>query len=203
MTHLIGPHRGPGKGHRKAAWVRVCLLTVAFAAVLLAAVACLRAPVDVRLPADFQIVVYQGAEELGGQTVAFSSLFNKSKPVVLNFWAGLCPPCRAEMPAFQRVYQDHRNDIIMFGLDVGAYTLLGTPADAKALLQELEVTYPAGTLMPTTTDGVQVLASYEVQGMPTTVFMASDGRVYKTWVGILTEAKLNELVEGLLAFSKT
>ncbi len=183
--------------------MRVCLLTVASVVVLLAAVACLGATKALKLPADFQIAVYQGAEELGGQTVAFSSLFNKGKPVVLNFWAGLCPPCRAEMPAFQRVYQEHRNDLILFGLDVGAYTLLGTSAEAKALLQELQVTYPAGTLTPGTANGAEVLASYEVQGMPTTVFLASDGRVYKTWVGPLTEAKLKELVEGLLAFSKT
>ena len=203
MTHLMGAQQAPNKNHSRGTWARVCLLAVASAALLLTAVACLRTTKALQLPADFQIVVYQGAEELGGQTVAFSSLFNKGKPVVLNFWAGLCPPCRAEMPGFQRVYQEHQQEIIMFGLDVGAYTLLGTSSDAKALLQELQVTYPAGTLTPGTANGAEVLASYEVQGMPTTVFLAPDGRVYKTWVGAITEAKLKELVEGLLAFSRT
>ncbi|MSQ40754.1 MAG: TlpA family protein disulfide reductase [Dehalococcoidia bacterium] len=202
MTHFMGTYPAQGRGPRGATWIRVGLLTVVLAAVLLAAVACLGATKALQLPADFQIAVYQGAEEMGGQTVAFASLFNKGKPVVLNFWAGLCPPCRVEMPAFQRVYEGHRNDLILFGLDVGVATFLGTQADAKALLQELQVTFPVGTLMPGTANGVEVLASYEVQGIPTTVFLASDGRVYRTWVGPLNEAKLNELVEGLLAFSE-
>ena len=155
----------------------------------------------VSLPADFRITAYQGAEELGGETLLFSSLFNKGKPVVLNFWAGLCPPCRQEMPAFQRVYQRYRGKIVLFGLDVGPYTLLGSSADTQALLKELSVTYPAGALAPGTTTGFQVLAAYEVQGMPTTVFLTAEGRIFKTWVGLMEEGQLRKTVEDLLALS--
>jgi thiol-disulfide isomerase/thioredoxin len=37
--------------------------------------------------------------------------------VALNFWAGQCPPCRAEMPAFQRVYDRHSDDFLLVGVD--------------------------------------------------------------------------------------
>jgi thiol-disulfide isomerase/thioredoxin len=53
-----------------------------------------------QLPADFVVLVYQGQDELGGSEVQFSELLAEGKPVVLNMWAGLCPPCRLEMPDF-------------------------------------------------------------------------------------------------------
>ena len=63
---------------------------------------------------DFEFVVYQGEEELGGSDLSFSQIFDQGKPVVLNFWAGQCPPCRAEMPGFQEVYNQYQGDFILF-----------------------------------------------------------------------------------------
>ena len=70
-------------------------------------------PGELPIP-DFEIDVYQGAETLGGSALLLSDLFAQGKPVVLNFWAGLCPPCRAEMPDLQEVYQEHKGDILLF-----------------------------------------------------------------------------------------
>ena len=58
------------------------------------------------------------------------------KPVVLNFWAGLCPPCRAEMPDLQRVNDRFGDRVLLFGLDVGPFVLLGSREDGKELLEE-------------------------------------------------------------------
>ena len=47
------------------------------------------------MASDFEIVAYTGQETLGGDEINFISLLDQGKPIILNFWAGNCPPCRA------------------------------------------------------------------------------------------------------------
>lgn len=148
------------------------------------------------LPAGFPITMYQGAGYQDGDEVMFSELLADGKPVVLNFWAGLCPPCRLEMPDLQSVSDTYQDRILMFGLDVGPFTGLGTNEDGRALLEELAITYPAGT-----TSNPNIVREYEILGMPTTYFITPDGTVHEAWTGLLTADKLTELVEDLLAAS--
>jgi len=149
---------------------------------------------------DIKITVYQGEEVLGGKEVWLSSLFSRNsgegKPVVLNFWAGACPPCRVEMPDLQEVHEEYKERIILIGLDVGPFLGLGSREQGQALLKELEVTYPAGT----TFDG-EVVRAYNVLGMPSTYFIKPNGERVRTWTGLLNKKKLTELVEELLAAS--
>ncbi len=145
---------------------------------------------------DFQISVYQGEQMLGGKEVKFSQLFGKGKPVVLNFYAGLCPPCRLEMPDLQSAYKQYQDKILLFGLDVGPFVGLGSRDDGRALLRELAITYPAGTTFDS-----GVVRAYQVLGMPTTYFISPKGEVVQKWTGLLTRAKFTELVEALLAAS--
>ncbi len=148
------------------------------------------------LPTDFPITIYQGAGYQDGDEVMFSELLAQGQPVVLNFWAGLCPPCRLEMPDLQAVSDVYQGQALLFGLDVGPFTGLGTNEDGRALLQELGITYPAGT-----TTNQNVVREYQILGMPTTYFITPDGNIQETWTGLLTEAKLTELVEALLTAS--
>jgi len=145
---------------------------------------------------DFEITVYQGADVLGGEKIMFSQLLTQGKPVVLNFWAGLCPPCRAEMPDLQKVHEEYQGRVLLFGLDVGPFVGLGSRKDGQALLEELKVTYPAGT-----TFDANVVREYQILGMPTTVFIQPNGEVVSNWAGLLTKDKVTELVEELLAAS--
>lgn len=147
--------------------------------------------------ADFEISVYQGSETLGGQQVTLADVLGQGKPVVLNLWAGLCPPCRLEMPDFEEVNRTLGDRVILFGLDVGPFTNLGTNENGLELLQTLGVTYPAGT-----TGDADVVRKYRLVGMPTTYFITPDGEIIRQWTGLLTEDKLTELVEELISFSE-
>jgi thiol-disulfide isomerase/thioredoxin len=151
-----------------------------------------------QLPADFQISVYQGEETLGGQEINFSELVGRGQPVVLNAWAGLCPPCRLEMPDFQEVHDDFEGRILLLGLDIGPFTNLGTSENGRALVQELGVTYPIGT-----TPNVEVVRAYKLIGMPTTYFIKPNGEVHRQWTGLLTKDKLTELVQELIEASNS
>ena len=146
-----------------------------------------------KLVSDFELIVYQGQAELGGDIVRFRDLLSQGKPVVLNFWAGLCPPCRVEMPDLQEIYEGYGDRILLLGLDVGPFVGLGSQADGQALLVELGVTFPAGT----TTDD-NVVRDYALLGMPTTYFISPEGELIETWTGLLTKGKMVELVEQLL-----
>ena len=90
---------------------------------------------------DFGFSIFQGIEEVGFHDGNLARL--EGKPLVLNFWAGLCPPCRAEMPQFQVFYEEFKDQIQLVGIDIGVFTGLGSQ-NAAALLRELGVTYPAG-----------------------------------------------------------
>lgn len=141
---------------------------------------------------DFPFVLYQGSDRFGGREPRVNALLTDGKPLVLNFWGGLCPPCRSELPEFQQVYEQYGDRVAFFGLDVGQYTGLGSPDDAKKLLRELNITYPAGT-----TDIKEVLHAYEVRGLPTTFFINAEGKIVERWSGQLSGDKLAELVAGL------
>ena len=154
------------------------------------------ATADLPQVGDFEIIAYQRTAELGGERVQLSAVLAQGKPVVLNFWAGLCPPCRAEMPEFQEVYDEFSDRILLIGIDLGPFTGLGSTDQGRALLEELKVTYPAGT-----TEDASVVSRFQVLGMPTTLFVTPDGGVTDKWTGILTRDKLTELTEELLAAS--
>lgn len=145
---------------------------------------------------DFPLVLYQGADQFGGREPRVNALLTDGRPLVLNFWGGLCPPCRSELPEFQKVYEQYGDRVAFFGLDMGQYTGLGSPDDARKLLRELNITYPAGT-----TEIKEVLYAYEVRGLPTTFFINAEGKIVQRWSGQLSGDKLAELVAGLLSGS--
>ena len=134
---------------------------------------------------DFELVAYTGQETLGGDEVNFVRLLDQGKPIILNFWAGLCPPCRAEMPGFQRLYDAEGDDFILVGVDVGPFTGLGSHQDAVQFLREFGITYPTGFAVDSTP-----VRKYGVQAMPTTVFITPEGEITRNWQGFLSEDNL-------------
>ena len=142
---------------------------------------------------DIEISAYQGQDALGGEDTTLSAVVGQGKPVVLNFWAALCPPCRAELPEFERVHHERGDEVTILGIDIGPQQFLGTREEGQALLAELGVSFPAGT-----TFDDSVVRGFEVFSMPTTFFIAADGSVMRKWSGILDEENLNDLIDELL-----
>ena len=147
---------------------------------------------DKETAADFPIMVSQGQDILGGEQVGMASLLGE-RPIILNFWAAECPPCRAELPEFQSFYDEHKDDVLVLGVDLGQFTNQGTPNQGRELLAELGVTFPAGY-----TEDSDVLPKYKVLGLPTTVFINSDGSIHNKWTGALNEEVLIEKTEEML-----
>jgi thiol-disulfide isomerase/thioredoxin len=131
---------------------------------------------------NFPIVAYRGADVLGADELDFSQLLGTGTPVVLNFWAGQCPPCRAEMPAFQAVYDRHADDFLLVGVDIGPFIGLGTRESAIELLDELDISYPTAYALD-----ARAVQDNEVLGMPTTIFYDGSGEVVARHTGLLTE----------------
>lgn len=182
--------------HRRASAAATAL---AILSLLLAACGEASAPTSngtTSAPGDFNIVAYQGDAALGGKQVAFKKVFDQGKPVVLNFWAGLCPPCRAEMPGFQRVYASVQDKVLFVGIDIGPFINLGSHDDAVKLYKELGIHYPLAYAVD-----ANPLQVYGIQGMPTTVFFNAKGQVVDERTGILTEDQLRSIIQQKLLTS--
>ncbi len=113
--------------------------------------------VDLRAP-DFTLAA------LEGDPITLADL--QGKALVLNFWATWCQPCRTEMPALERVWNDYREqDLIIL-----AVSLQESSQRVSAFIQEIGLTLPV--LLD---DTGQVFQSYQVQLYPTTFFIDREG----------------------------
>jgi thiol-disulfide isomerase/thioredoxin len=143
---------------------------------------------------DFAFVPYQSIGDPDGETeMMFSEVFDEGKPVVLNFWAGQCPPCRAEMPHFQKLVDEYDGEFILVGIDVGVFTGLGTEQNALDLLEELDITYPAGRALER-----DPLIDYNATGMPTTIFFDANGEISDSKIGLILEDEMREKLDEII-----
>jgi thiol-disulfide isomerase/thioredoxin len=141
---------------------------------------------------DSRIVAYQGEDVLGGGQPRLEQVLGHGKPVVLNFFAGQCPSCRAEMPEFQRVADSYSGKVVFAGVDVGPFTGLGSHEDARRLLRDLHITYAAGYAVSDAP-----LRQYQVEAMPTTLIFDAGGSQVFHRSGVVTEAELRGQLQRL------
>ncbi len=115
------------------------------------------------------------------------------QPVLLNFWATFCLPCREEMPALQRLWNEYSKD----GLVVLAVAAdRGNPAQVTSFIESGDFRFPV--LLDT--DG-EVRRQYEVQVLPTTYLIGADGRFTGRMIGPRdwSSAGYRQLIRTLLA----
>ena len=104
----------------------------------------------------------------------------RGKPVVLNWFASWCGPCRAEIPDFQAAYLALDGEVVFIGVN-----LQEEASDATSVLSELGATYPA--LLDA--DGA-IAAHYRLLGMPQTFFIDADGVIRAGGAGIIVKEVL-------------
>lgn len=112
---------------------------------------------------DFTVV--DGNDDL----VKFSDFLGK--PIVLNFWASWCPPCRAEMPDINRVYEELGEDVTFMMVDL---------VDGQRETQEKGTRYieEQGFSFPVYYDTQQdAAARYGIRSIPTTIFIDREGNI--------------------------
>lgn len=105
----------------------------------------------------------------GGTSVELARL--TGDPLVLNFWASWCGPCREEMPLFARLHRELGSDLRILGVDMDD----AAPGAALDLAAASGVTFPL-VADPDSTTRVPL----QVLGLPQTVFVDAEGKVVAT-----------------------
>ncbi|MHC1784942.1 MAG: TlpA family protein disulfide reductase [Anaerolineaceae bacterium] len=126
---------------------------------------------------------------LDGTQVAFNG--HPGHPVVLNLWASWCLPCKAEMPALQKVYLENASKgLIIYGINASNQDNL---LDVESFIIDSNITFPI--LMDQ--EG-SVSKQYALRALPTTYFISADGIIRQVWVGgPLSEAYLRSQISDL------
>ena len=122
----------------------------------------------------------------------------KGKPVVLNFWATWCPPCRAEMPDIQKLYDtyDTEGDDALIVLGIAAPNMGSEQSEEgiKKFLEDNGYTYPV--VMDTTGE---IFNAYGIFSFPTTFMIDRDGNVFGYASGQLSEDMMKSIIDQTMA----
>ncbi len=126
--------------------------------------------------------------DISGTKVRLGDL--QGKPVVLNYWATWCVPCKDEMPAIEAAYQEHKDK----GLRVLAINADEGLSEVTSFVKSLDLTFDV--LMD---PGLTVNEAYRVRAYPTSFFVGRDGTIVAMQIGVMTEAQLAENLDKILS----
>ena len=130
---------------------------------------------------DFSLKTFEGED------LTLSELYGN--PIVINFWASWCFPCRQEARVLEKTWREYRERNISF---VGI-AVQDSDQGARNHLSEFQITYPNALDQ----DG-RVSVDYGIVGMPATFFVNSVGIIEGRWVGAIPETGLIERLEILV-----
>ena len=122
-----------------------------------------------------------------GEQIKISDL--EGKVILLNFWASWCPPCRWEMPYFEKAWKEYKDqDVVFIGisqdLDVN---------DAKDFADSTGVTYYLG-LDP----GNKLSIDLDIIELPTTIILDKNGNVTRRFTKSIGEKLLNRILNQVI-----
>jgi cytochrome c biogenesis protein CcmG, thiol:disulfide interchange protein DsbE len=124
----------------------------------------------------------------GSGTLDLASL--RGHPVVINFWASWCDPCKAEAAQLERAYQKYRpQGVVFIGVDYNDVS-----SDARTFIRHHGITYP------NVADGSGMVGSrYGIAAVPETYFVDRQGRLVGTHVALTILADMDGFRKGLQA----
>lgn len=125
-----------------------------------------------------------------GETYRLSDL--RGQAVIINLWATWCPPCRAEMPAIQKLYDEYKDQgLVVLGINS---TVQDDASAIAPFIAEYSLTFPI--LLDET--GV-VTAAYQLRSLPSSYFIGRDGVINEVVIGgPMSEALLRTRIEDIL-----
>ncbi|MBM3935318.1 MAG: TlpA family protein disulfide reductase [SAR202 cluster bacterium] len=131
---------------------------------------------------DFALPLFDGA------TTTLADY--RGKPLVINFWASWCGPCRDEARALEQTWRKYRDRGVVF---LGP-NIQDADRSARSYIAEFGITYPNGR------DAQGRMAiDYGVVGMPVTFFVNAEGIVVRRYVGAMPQTILDQWVGELAA----
>ena len=117
----------------------------------------------------------------------------KGKTIFLNFWATWCPPCRAEMPDIQKLYESYDTEgddaLVVLGVAAPGFNQEGSEEEIKAFLEDNGYTYPV--LMDTE---AELFYFYGIMSYPTTFMIDRDGNIFGYVTGQLNYEIMEDIV---------
>jgi len=125
-----------------------------------------------------------------GQSIALTDY--RGKAVLVNVWATWCPPCRAEMPTIEKVYQEYQNQgLVVLGVDS---TIQDDPTAIAPFVKQYNITFPI--LLDINGEASDL---YELRSLPTSFFIGRDGVIKEVVVGgPMSEALLRTNIEEIM-----
>ena len=113
----------------------------------------------------------------------------RGRPVIVNFWASWCNPCRKEFPLLKQALRDHRAQ----HLAVIGVTYQDIPSDSRAFVKQKQATWPQGI-----DDGGAVASAFGVRAIPQSFFVRADGTIAARVFGFTNESALARPLAQLL-----
>lgn len=132
-------------------------------------------------------------EFIDGKEEVIDITDNIGRPMVVNMWATWCPPCREEMPAFQKAWEDHKEEVDFFMVNA----LHSKPGENKEavdrFVEKHKLTLPIYYDLDLATM-IEVQATF----LPTTLFINKEGEIVHHQIGMISPEDLEKHIESIL-----
>ncbi len=138
-------------------------------------------PVEKELALDFTLELFEGG--------SFQLDAHKGKPILINFWASWCIPCKQEIPILNRTYNVYRHQ----GISFLAIAVDDTQENIDKFIKKHGLDLPAGIDL-----SGEIKDAYGVYGVPTTLFIDKQGFINYLHPGSVTEVLVHHELDKLL-----